>query len=157
MNGILNGVNLMLTNGSVYAIPGIDSFSEIVTSDDTRRIGEKPDPIKIANRIIYDVFSLNKSTLEERTRKREIVFPRQIHMTLTQLQGVSLAQSGLACNRDHATALHASKTIRDIISTKYPHEDYVKIMRCLEKLKNVCSDINMSRLQRLGKTTNQRV
>ncbi len=154
MNGILNGVNIGLTNGSVYAIPGIDEFIDIQIQD-TQKVGEKPDPIKIANRIIYDVFSLNQSTLEERTRKREIVFPRQIHMTLTQLQGASLEQSGKACNRDHATALHASKTIRDIITTKYPHEDYVKIMRCLEKLKNVCSDINMSRLQRMGKTTNQ--
>ena len=72
---------------------------------------------------ILDIVSKHQNipvtTIYSRTRKREIVFARQLAMTLSkELTNCSLEKIGLVIgNKDHATVLHAKKTIRNLSDT----------------------------------------
>ena len=57
------------------------------------------------------------SALEAKTRKREIVYARQIVMFLAVGMGLgSLAEVGAQVGgKDHATVLHARKTINNLL------------------------------------------
>lgn len=125
------------TDISVYAIPGIRGEE---TKDDQ-------DMIEVVDRIIQDVFGIDILSLRVKTRKREIVYPRQMHMALTQLAGLSLRESALPFNKDHATVVHAKKIVSNRIDTKYPKKDYYDAIKSIEILKSKVRNINMSRLQ----------
>ena len=62
---------------------------------------------------------IDLDTMLSKTRKREIVLTRQIAMTLAKyMTRESLADIGDAIGKkDHATVLHAIKTIHDLIDT----------------------------------------
>lgn len=140
-----NVSHLMLTNGSAYVIPGLD---ECIPTEENKTIGffSEPDPVDVVSRIIFEVFGINHITLLKKTRKPEICFPRQVHMSLTVLSGLSLAKSGGVFGKDHATALHAKKVVFDTLDTKYPRESYVKANRCFEKFKEFYPNISLSRV-----------
>ncbi len=64
------------------------------------------------------------SVISGRTRKREVVFVRQLYcyIAITVLkrenyEGISLATIGHQINRDHATVMHSEKTINDLCET----------------------------------------
>ena len=70
-------------------------------------------------KIVCDYFDISPDQLHSKTRKREIVQARQIAMYFSK----SLTKSSLASigsqigGKDHATVLHACKTVNNLIDT----------------------------------------
>lgn len=61
-------------------------------------------------------FNVSVQDMQSRTRKKAIVFPRQVAMYLSRAHTQqSLADIGKAFGRDHATVLHAIKVVNDRI------------------------------------------
>jgi chromosomal replication initiator protein len=61
-------------------------------------------------------FNVSVQDMQSRTRKKAIVFPRQVAMYLSRAHTQqSLADIGKAFGRDHATVLHAIKVVSDRI------------------------------------------
>jgi chromosomal replication initiator protein len=61
-------------------------------------------------------FNVSVQDMQSRTRKKAIVFPRQVAMYLSRAHTQqSLADIGKAFGRDHATVLHAIKVVTDRI------------------------------------------
>jgi len=69
--------------------------------------------------IIETYYGLGGGAIKIKTRKREIVQARQIAMYFSKLlTGLSLAKIGKSIgNKDHATVLHACKTVNNLIDT----------------------------------------
>jgi chromosomal replication initiation ATPase DnaA len=69
-----------------------------------------------AIRLVENTTGVSYSQMKDRTRRREIVEARQLAMCLLRsaFKNLSLAQIGSKFNRDHATVLHAHKTIRNL-------------------------------------------
>ncbi len=57
--------------------------------------------------------------IDEKTRCRDVVEARQIAMFMMRKQtNLSLARIGMLCgNRDHATVLHAERTVTNLLET----------------------------------------
>lgn len=97
-----------MTNSTAYAMPGIQerylaklsTFSEITES-------------------VCKIYDKNVGELTARTRKRDIVFPRQVCMTLCKLKTKhSLSSIGIYYGGfDHATVIHALKIVKNMIDT----------------------------------------
>ena len=92
----------------------------------------KPDSeiVEIIIKIVGDYFGLTEVQMFEKTRKREIVTPRQIcHKLAWEYTSLSLEKVGLRIgNKDHGTVLHSSRKISDLIwSDKQIKRDYNKI------------------------------
>jgi len=67
--------------------------------------------------IVADYFSLEKEQFIAKNRQLEINEPRQIAMYLCRMETpFSLKSIANYFNRDHATALHASRKIADLIT-----------------------------------------
>lgn len=75
--------------------------------------------IDYIQKIICDYFNLPLDLLNSKTRKREIVQARQLAMFFAKKHTKSsLATIGLHCgNKDHATVLHACRTVTNLIET----------------------------------------
>lgn len=75
--------------------------------------------IDYIQKTVCDYFNMPTDSLQSKTRKREIVQARQIAMYFSK----SLTKSSLASigsqigNKDHATVLHACKTVNNLIDT----------------------------------------
>ncbi len=65
--------------------------------------------------------------MKSKTRKREIVQARQLAMYFSkQLTKSSLAHIGKHCgNKDHATVLHACKTVNNLSDTDKRFKGYI--------------------------------
>lgn len=75
-----------------------------------------------------EMFKMNKY------RKRELVLARQVHMCFLHITfEISLAKSASIYNKNHATAIHACSTIRDLFQTnKDFRQEYSKVIdHCL--------------------------
>ncbi|MCR4659781.1 MAG: chromosomal replication initiator protein DnaA [Bacteroidales bacterium] len=75
--------------------------------------------IEYIQKVVCDYFNLPLESIQSRTRKREIVQARQLTMYFAKkMTKASLAIIGLQCgNKDHATVLHACKTIANLSET----------------------------------------
>lgn len=75
--------------------------------------------LEYIQKIVCNYFSLSSDSLSSKTRKREIVQARQIAMYFAKnMTKYSLAVIGASIgNKDHATVLHACKTINNLIDT----------------------------------------
>lgn len=84
---------------------------------------------------VCDYFDLPVEVLQSKTRKREIVQARQIAMYFSKtLTKASLASIGAQIGgKDHATVLHAYKTVNNLIDTDKKFKAYVDEIR--KKLK----------------------
>ena len=75
--------------------------------------------IDYIQKIVCSYFNIGVDQLQSRTRKREIVQARQVAMFFSK----SLTKSSLATigsqigGKDHATVLHACKTVNNLIET----------------------------------------
>lgn len=96
----------------------IDKF----VKNNTREIS-----IDYIQKVVCDYFDINIDTLNSKTRKREIVQARQLSMYFSKkLTKSSLAAIGLHCgNKDHATVLHACRTVNNLIDTDKQFKVYV--------------------------------
>ena len=74
---------------------------------------------KKIQKVICDYFNLPIESIQSHTRKREIVQARQLAMYFAKkMTKSSLAIIGLQCgNKDHATVLHACKTVTNLTET----------------------------------------
>jgi chromosomal replication initiator protein len=75
--------------------------------------------IEYIQKVVCDYFNIPIDSIQSRTRKREIVQARQLTMYFAKkLTKSSLAIIGLQCgNKDHATVLHACKTVANLAET----------------------------------------
>lgn len=85
----------------------IDKFVKSTTREIT---------IDVIQKVVCDYFGLPVDSIQSHTRKREIVQARQLTMYFAKkMTKQSLAVIGMQCgNKDHATVLHACKTIASL-------------------------------------------
>ena len=84
--------------------------------------------IDYIQKIVSDYFQMDVDTLQSKTRKRHIVQARQLAMFFAKkLTKASLASIGSQIGkRDHATVLHACKTVNNLSSTDKQFRKYVE-------------------------------
>jgi len=83
--------------------------------------------IDYIQKVVCDYFDLPIELLKSKTRKREVVQARQIAMYFAKkMTKSSLANIGMHCGgKDHATVLHACKTVNNLIDTDKRFRGYV--------------------------------
>ena len=83
--------------------------------------------IDYIQKVVSDYFDLPVELMKSKTRKREIVQARQLAMYFSKkLTKSSLANIGLHCGgKDHATVLHACKTVNNLMETDKQFKKYV--------------------------------
>ena len=83
--------------------------------------------IDFIQKVICDYFDIPIETMKSKTRKREIVQCRQLAMYFSkQMTKNSLAMIGKHCgNKDHATVLHACKTVNNLSDTDKRFKGYI--------------------------------
>jgi len=84
--------------------------------------------IDYIQKVVSDYFQMDVDTLQSKTRKRHIVQARQLAMFFSKkLTKASLASIGSQIGkRDHATVLHACKTVDNLSSTDKQFKKYVE-------------------------------
>ena len=83
--------------------------------------------IDYIQKVVSDYFNIPIDMINSKTRKREIVQARQIAMYFSKkFTKSSLATIGIHCgNKDHATVLHACRTVNNLIDTDKQFQVYV--------------------------------
>ena len=83
--------------------------------------------IDYIQKVVCDYFDIPIETMKSKTRKREIVQCRQLAMYFSkQMTKNSLAMIGKHCgNKDHATVLHACKTVNNLADTDKRFKGYI--------------------------------
>ncbi len=83
--------------------------------------------IEYISKVVCDYFNMPVESLQAKTRKREIVQARQIAMYFSKsLTKYSLASIGAQIgNKDHATVLHACKTVTNLKDTDKNFRQFV--------------------------------
>lgn len=83
--------------------------------------------IDYIQKVVCDYFELSLEVLNSKTRKRRIVQARQLAMFFSKkLTKSSLASIGAQCGgKDHATVLHACKTVNNLVDTDKQFRAYV--------------------------------
>jgi len=83
--------------------------------------------IDYIQKVVCDYFDLPIELLKSKTRKREVVQARQIAMFFAKkMTKSSLANIGMHCGgKDHATVLHACKTVNNLIETDKRFRSYI--------------------------------
>jgi chromosomal replication initiator protein len=83
--------------------------------------------IDYIQKIVADYFNISVDHLLSKSRKREVVQARQIAMYFSKkMTKHSLASIGLQTgSKDHATVLHACKTVNDLMETDKQFKRYV--------------------------------
>ena len=84
--------------------------------------------IDYIQKIVCDYFNLPLEVINSKTRKREIVQARQLSMYFAKKHTkASLANIGTHCGKkDHATVLHACRTVNNLIDTDKQFRIYVE-------------------------------
>ncbi len=84
--------------------------------------------IDYIQKVVSDYFQLDTETLKSKTRKRHIVQARQLAMYFSKkFTKASLANIGAQIgDRDHATVLHAVKTVDNLVSTDKQFKKFVE-------------------------------
>ena len=87
--------------------------------------------IDYIQKVVCDYFEMPIELIKSKTRKREIVQARQLTMYFSkQLTKNSLATIGAQCgNKDHATVLHACRTVNNLSETDKRFRTYVEDLR----------------------------
>jgi chromosomal replication initiator protein len=83
--------------------------------------------IDYIQKVVCDYFELPIELMKSKTRKREVVQARQIAMYFAKnYTKSSLATIGAHCGgKDHATVLHACKTVNNLMETDKRFRAYV--------------------------------
>ena len=83
--------------------------------------------IDYIQKVVCDYFDMPVELIKSKTRKREIVQARQLAMFFSkELTKNSLASIGAQCgNKDHATVLHACRTVNNLAETDKRFKAYV--------------------------------
>ena len=128
--------NVRELEGAIISLIAQSSFNKKeITIDLARVIVEKfvkntkrEVSIDYIQKIVSDYFQMDVETLQSKTRKRHIVQARQLAMFFAKkLTKASLASIGSQIGkRDHATVLHACKTVDNLSSTDKQFRKYVE-------------------------------
>ena len=101
---------------SVYAIPGIirGAFSE-----------------RDLVRVVCDFYGADSNMLDQKTRKREVVLPRQVCMYFIRemFPNLTFENIGFIFKKDHATVMHAIKVMKDLMDTDKAFMVEVDVLR----------------------------
>ena len=83
--------------------------------------------IDYIQKVVCDYFDLPIELLKSKTRKRDVVQARQLAMYFSKnMTKSSLAKIGAHCGgKDHATVLHACRTVNNLIDTDKQFKTYV--------------------------------
>lgn len=83
--------------------------------------------IDYIQKVVCDYFNLPMELLKSKTRRREVVQARQIAMFFAKrMTKSSLASIGAQCGgKDHATVLHACKTVNNLLETDKRFKVYI--------------------------------
>jgi chromosomal replication initiator protein len=83
--------------------------------------------VSYIQKVVCDYFNLPTESITSKTRKREIVQARQIAMYFAKsMTKLSLATIGSQIGgKDHATVLHACKTVNNLIDTDRQFKSYI--------------------------------
>jgi len=121
--------NIILTkrciNTNVYVSAPYCKMSDKNKTDD--------DKAKDIKQIVCKFYGKQLWMIESKSRKREIVEPRQIAATLVrEFTRLSLKQTGLKFGGlDHSTVIHARQTVYDLIETDNDYRkkfEYIKML-----------------------------
>jgi chromosomal replication initiator protein len=84
--------------------------------------------IDYIQKVVCDYFAMPIDMIKSKTRKREVVQARQITMFFAKsFTKSSLASIGSQCGgKDHATVLHACKTVNNLIDTDKRFKGYIQ-------------------------------
>jgi chromosomal replication initiator protein len=84
--------------------------------------------IDYIQKVVCDYFNIPIEMIHSKTRKREIVQARQLSMYFSKKHTkASLASIGLHCgNKDHATVLHACRTVNNLVETDKQFRTFVE-------------------------------
>lgn len=128
--------NIRELEGAIISLIAQSSFNKKeVTIDLAKQIVEKfvkntkrEVSIDYIQKVVSDYFQMDIDTLQSKTRKRHIVQARQLAMFFAKkYTKASLASIGSQIGkRDHATVLHACKTVDNLTSTDKQFKKYVE-------------------------------
>lgn len=128
--------NIRELEGAIISLIAHSSFDKKdITIDLAKKIiqnyvknSKKEVSIDYIQKVVSDYFQMDVATLQSKTRKRHIVQARQIAMYFSKkLTKASLASIGNQIgDRDHATVLHACKTVNNLASTDKKFNQYVE-------------------------------
>ncbi len=128
--------NVRELEGAVISLIAQSSFNKKdITVDLARSVVEKfvkytkrEVSIDYIQKVVSDYFQMDVDTLQSKTRKRHIVQARQLAMFFAKkFTKASLASIGSQIGkRDHATVLHACKTVDNLTSTDKQFRKYVE-------------------------------
>ena len=95
--------------------------------------------IEYIQKIVCDYFGIPVEAINAKTRKREIVQVRQISMYFAKkYTHLPLSVIGAYCgNKDHATVLHACRTIRNLSETDKKMKQYISDIDKKMKIGNI--------------------
>jgi chromosomal replication initiator protein len=102
----------------------IDLARQIV--DNFIRSTNKEISIEYIQKVVSQYFDLSVEEMNSKTRRRNIVQARQLAMYFAKEHTkASLTTIGLHCgNKDHATVLHACRTVRNLVETDKKFKSY---------------------------------
>jgi len=128
--------NIRELEGAIISLMAQSSFNKKnITIDLAKVIVEKfvkntkkEISIDHIQKVVSDYFQMDVSTLQSKTRKRHIVQARQLAMFFSKkFTKASLASIGTKIgHRDHATVLHACKTVDNLAFTDKQFRKYVE-------------------------------
>jgi len=128
--------NIRELEGAIVSLIAQSSFNKKeITIELAKQIVEKfvkhtkkEISIDYIQKIVSDYFQMEVSTLQSKTRKRHIVQARQLAMFFAKkFTKASLASIGSQIGkRDHATVLHACKTVNNLSATDKQFKKYVE-------------------------------
>ncbi len=128
--------NIRELEGAIISLIAHSSFNKKeITLDLAKTIVEnyvkntkKEVSIEYIQKVVSDYFQMDVATLQSKTRKRHIVQARQLAMYFAKkLTKASLASIGNQIGkRDHATVLHACKTVDNLTMTDKQFKKYVE-------------------------------
>lgn len=128
--------NIRELEGAIISLIAQSSFNKKeVTIELAKQVVEKfvknskrEVSIDYIQKVVSDYFQMDVDTLQSKTRKRHIVQARQLAMFFAKkFTKASLASIGSQIGkRDHATVLHACKTVDNLTSTDKQFRKYVE-------------------------------
>ncbi|GGZ52097.1 MULTISPECIES: chromosomal replication initiator protein DnaA [Mesonia] len=128
--------NIRELEGAIISLIAHSSFNKKdITLDLAKKIVEnyvkntkKEVSIEYIQKVVSDYFQMDVETLQSKTRKRHIVQARQLAMFFAKkLTKASLASIGTQIGkRDHATVLHACKTVNNLSTTDKQFKKFVE-------------------------------
>ncbi len=128
--------NIRELEGAIISLIAHSSYDrKEITLDLAKKIVEnyvkhtkKEVSIEYIQKVVSDYFQMDVETLQSKTRKRHIVQARQLAMFFAKrLTKASLASIGSQIGqRDHATVLHACKTVDNLSTTDKQFRKYVE-------------------------------